>query len=87
MKMKRRFAGEFKAEAVGLVDEVSPSITGCIDDVVVAFEDAVGKPVGAHVLPDVLDRVQFRGAGWQKDQCDVGRHSETGCRVPSCAIK
>jgi hypothetical protein len=32
-----------------------------IDDIVVGFENAVGKPVVAHELPDVLDRVQLSG--------------------------
>ena len=32
------------------------------DDVVVALEDAIGEVVVAQELPDVLDRVEFRGA-------------------------
>ena len=31
-----------------------------VEDIAVGREDAVGEPVVAHELPDVLDRVQFR---------------------------
>jgi len=30
-----------------------------VDEIVVGFEDAVGEPVVAHELPDVLDRVEL----------------------------
>jgi hypothetical protein len=41
------------------VEERIPSVTAVIDDIVVGFEDAVRKPVVAHVLPDIFDRVEF----------------------------
>ena len=40
-----------------LVDEPVPCRTTMVDEIVVGFEDAVGEPVVAHELPDVLDRV------------------------------
>ena len=43
----------------GLVDEFVPGLATGLDDGVVIFEDAVGEPILAHVLPDVLDRVQL----------------------------
>ena len=43
-------------DCVGLCDEPVPGVTGCIDDVFVGVEDAVREPVGADVLPYLLDR-------------------------------
>ena len=40
------------------------------------FEDAVGEPVIAHELPDVLDRVEFGAFRRQGDNGDIGRHDE-----------
>ena len=37
------------------------------NDIFVVFEDAVGEPVVAHVLPEVLDGVEF-GASWRQGQ-------------------
>jgi hypothetical protein len=54
-----------------------------IDDVVVGAEHAVGEPILAHELPDVLHRVQLRAFGWQRDDGDVGRHDELMRQVPS----
>ena len=57
-----------------------------IDDVVVGCEDAVGKPVVAHELPDVLDRVQLGTFGWQSDDADVGGNVELAGHVPTGLI-
>ena len=35
------------------------------------MEDDVGEPVLAEVLPDVLDRIEFRRARRQRDEGDV----------------
>ncbi len=67
---------------MGLVDELLPGLAGSLDDRLVGLEDAVGEPVGPQVLPDILDRVQFRGARRQKDRGNVRRDDELGCRVP-----
>ena len=43
-----------------------------VDDVVVGIEDAVGQPVVAHELPDVLDRIELGRAWRQGENSDVG---------------
>ena len=72
---------------VWLCDEAVPGVAGGVDDVVVGVEDAVGEPVRAQILPDIFDRVQFRGAGGQEDQGDVCGYDELGCGVPSGAVE
>src|SRR5258705_5034642 len=44
-----------------------------VDEIVVGFEDAVGEPVVAHELPDVLDRVELWALRRQHNDGDVGR--------------
>jgi len=56
------------------------------DDLVIGFEDSVGEPVLADELPDVLDRVEFRRAGWQGQDGDVVRHGQLVGGVPSGLI-
>ena len=46
-------------DAPRLIDAFVPGEAAVIDDIVMGFEDAVGEPVVAHELPDILDRVQF----------------------------
>jgi hypothetical protein len=41
-------------DAPRLIDELVPCRTTMVDEIVVGFEDAVGVPVVAHELPDVL---------------------------------
>ena len=48
---------------------------------------AVGEPVLAEVLPDILDRVQLWGARRQQDHGDVFRNREGCGRVPSGAVE
>lgn len=51
-----------------------------VENVVVGFEDAVRKPVVAHVWPDVLDRIQlgdFGGGGKSVMLPRTGSFSET----------
>jgi hypothetical protein len=52
-------------DAPGLIDQVVPSLAAMIDEIVVGFEDAAGKPVVAHELPDILDRIEL-GAFWRQ---------------------
>ena len=68
-------------------DELAPGVAGGVDYVLVGLEDAVGEPVRAQVLPDILDRVQFRGAGGQEDHRDVLRDREGSGRVPPGPIE
>ena len=55
----------------GSVDKGIPSVTAVIDDIVVRFEDAVREPVVAHILPDIFDRIEFRGFRRQRDNGDM----------------
>lgn len=70
-------------DAPRLIGEFVPSLAAMIDDVVVGAEHAVGAPILAHELPDVLYRVQLRAFGWQRHDGDVGRHDELMRQVPS----
>ncbi len=68
-------------------EEFSPGLACGVDDGVVSFEDTVGKPVLAQILPDVLDRVQFRRAGRQEDQRHVPGDVELCGGVPAGSIE
>ena len=55
-----------------------------IDDIVMRFKDAVGEPVVAHELPDILDRVQYEESG--PSALKRSTQSRTICKViPACA--
>jgi len=58
-----------------------------IDDVVVIAEDAVGKPVVAHELPDVLHDVELRTFRRERQQRDVIRHGDVAGEVPPGLIE
>jgi hypothetical protein len=62
-------------DAPGLIDELVPSLAAVIDEIVVGFEDTIGKPVVAHELPDGFDRVELRAFRRQGNNGDVGRHN------------
>jgi len=63
-------------DAPGLTDELVPGLAAVIDEIVVGFEDPVGKPVIAHKLPDIFHWVEL-GRFWrQGDDGDVGWHDE-----------
>jgi hypothetical protein len=47
-----------------------------IENILIGGEDPVREPVVTHELPDVLDRVQLRGARRQRHEGDVVRHLE-----------
>ena len=70
----------------GLIGELVPSITAMVDEIVVGFEDAIGEPVVAHELPDVLDWVELGGFRRQGDDGDVGGHGEARRHVPTGLI-
>lgn len=69
-----------------LIDELVPRLAAMIEDVIVGSEDAVGEPIIAHELPDVLDRVEFGTFGRQSDDADIGGHDELSGHVPSGLI-
>jgi hypothetical protein len=73
-------------DAPGLIDKFVPCLAAVIDEIVVRFEDSVGKPVVAHELPNILDRVEL-GAFWrQGDNGDVGWDDEARRHVPAGLI-
>ena len=80
------FAQSDGHDAPGLIDELVPGVAAVVDEIVVGFEDAVGEPVVAHELPDVLDRVEFGAFRRQGDDGDVGRHDEARRHVPAGLI-
>ena len=69
-----------------LIDELVPSLAAMVDDVVMGCEDAVGEPVVAHELPDILDRVEFGAFGRQRDDADIVGHIEFAGHVPASLI-
>ena len=69
-----------------LIDEPIPGVAAMVDDVVVGAEDAVGQPVVAQELPDVLDRIELGRAWWQGEDGDIGGHVELGRGMPAGLI-
>jgi hypothetical protein len=57
-----------------------------VDEIVIGFENTVGEPVVAHILPDVLNRVEFWRFWRQGDNGDVGGHDEARRHVPASLI-
>ena len=57
-----------------LIYEFVPRLAAEVDDIVVGSEHPVGEPVVAHELPDILNRVEFRTFGRERDDADIVRH-------------
>ncbi len=57
-----------------------------IDDVIVVFEDPVRQPVVAHILPNVLDRIELRRFGRKRNECDVFGYIQLRGDVPAGLI-
>jgi len=55
-----------------------------VHDLLPRLKVEVGKPVLAHVLPDILGRVQLWALGRDRDQREVAKNIELGGGVPSC---
>src|SRR5579862_1009024 len=73
-------------DAPRLVDELVPSIAAVIDDVALGAEDAIGEPVVADELPNVLYRVQLGTFGRQRQERDVRWHDKAVRQMPSGLI-
>ena len=56
------------------MDEGVPCRAAGLDDLLVCVPNDVAEVVATQVFPDVLDRVQFRGIGWQTEQGDIARN-------------
>jgi hypothetical protein len=69
-------------DAPRLIDELIPSITAVVDEIVIGFEDAIGESVVAHELPDVLDRVELGAFQRQNENGDVGGRDQSRRQVP-----
>ncbi len=67
-------------------DEFVPGLAAGIDDGRVVVEDAVGEIGLSQVLPDVLDRIEFRRARGQQDRRDVVGYLELAGDVPAGTI-
>ena len=74
-------------DAPRLIYEAIPCEAAVIDDIVIGFEDAVGEPVVAHELPDILDWVQLRAARRQWQEGDVGRDDQFARAMPPGLIE
>lgn len=74
-------------DSPGLRDEAVPGVAAVIEDVALGLEDPIGKPVLAQVLLDILDRIEFRALGRQRQEGDVGRHGELVRAMPSGLIE
>ena len=70
-----------------VICEEQPSFAGFVDDIVVAFEDGVGEFVLTQILPDVFGAVEFRRIARQRDEGDVGGHTEAMAAVVTRTIK
>jgi hypothetical protein len=57
-----------------------------IDGVLATVEDAIGEPIVADVLPDVLDRIQLRALGGQWHKRDIRWHEEFRGEMPSSLV-
>lgn len=73
-------------DAGGLIDKLVPGVAALIDDFGVGLEDAVGEPVAAHELPDILDRIELRAFGRQRHDADIIRQDEFVGDVPAGLI-
>ena len=58
-----------------------------VEDVLVRAEDAIGQPIVAHVLPDILDRVEFWRFRRQRHQGDVIGDGELVREMPAGLIE
>ena len=74
-------------DAPRLLGQLVTSIAAVIYDIFVGGEDAVGKPVVAHELPDILLRVQFGALGRQGDESDIVGHLQPLGGMPSGLVE
>lgn len=73
-------------DAPRLIDEAIPSVTADVDDRLIRGEDSVREIIVAQELPDVLDRIEFGGAGRQRQNGDVVGRREFRRHAPAGLI-
>ena len=71
----------------GLSLQPIPSIAAVIEQSIVVVEHAVGQPVIAEILPDVLLWVQLGTLRRQRHDSDIGRHHELVREVPTGLVE
>jgi len=69
-----------------LIDELVSRLAAVVDDVIVGGEHPVGEPVVTHELPDILDRVELRAFGRERDDADVAGHIQLASHMPTGLI-
>ena len=65
----RAFAATGGHDVPWLIDQLVPCLAAVVDNVVIGGEDAVGEPVFAQELPDVLDGVELGAFGFAARRC------------------
>jgi len=70
-----------------LVFELPPRVAAVINEVLGISEDAVGEPVVAQELPDVLLRIEIGTFRRQRHDGDVAGHDEPLRHVPSGLVE
>jgi hypothetical protein len=73
-------------DAPRLIDQLVPSLAAVVDEIVVGFEDAVGEPVIAQELPNVLDRVELGRLRRQRQDGYVDGNNQSRRHVPTGLI-
>ena len=74
-------------DAPWLALELVPCVATVVDDIVVAEEDAVRKPVVADELPDAFLRVQLGAFGREEDERQIARDVELAGGMPTRLIE
>src|SRR5713101_6381951 len=69
-RVKRRVHND-ECDAMRVMCDEVPGGADFVDEVVVAVEDGDREFVGAQILPDVFDWIEFAGAGRQADDGEV----------------
>jgi hypothetical protein len=70
----------------GLSLQLVPGVAAVIHESIDVIEHAVGEPVVADELPDVLLRVQLGTLGRQRDDGDVVGYHELAGEMPSSLV-
>lgn len=82
----RPFAVPYGHDAPRLIYAFVPRLAAVVDDVVVGGKHPVGEPVVAHELPDILNRVEFRAFGRERDDADIAGHVQLASHMPTGLI-
>ena len=61
-------------------------VTQTINHVIQSMKDFISETAFADLLPNLFDRVHFRGVRRNKDQCDAFRNLQFVCLMPHCSV-